>query len=158
MGMAQLPYIDEHAIDIAVAADDVWLFLLDAIDRSFSHRAAVVYARAIRCDECESTGPRPLVEGSTVPGFRVETIEPRSKLVLAGHHRFASYALSFRLEAVGPHRSRLSGETRASFPGTAGGLYRLMIIGTGGHVVAVRRLLSGIKRRAEALDTANPLT
>ena len=27
-----------------------------------------------------------------------------------------------------------------------------MIIGTGGHVVAVRRLLAGIKRRVEALD------
>lgn len=33
--------------------------------------------------------------------------------------------------------------------GQAGGLYRRIVISTGGHVVAVRRLLAAIMRRAE---------
>ena len=152
MDTAQLPYIDEHAVDLGVGADDVWLFLLDGIDRSCSHRAANLYARALRCEDTEATGPRPLAEGSTVPGFHVASLVTRESLVLAGHHRFSSYALTFRLERTGPHRSRLHAETRAAFPGAAGRAYRLMIIGTGGHVVAVRRLLAGIRRRVEALD------
>jgi hypothetical protein len=153
MDRAQLPYIDEHAVDIAADADDLWLFLLDGIERSFSHRVANVYARAIRCDDTDATGPRPFAEGSTIPGFHVAALLPRQQLVLAGHHRFSSYALTFRLDRLGQGRSRLHAETRAAFPGLAGGVYRLLVIGTGGHVVAVRRLLSGIKRRAEALET-----
>jgi hypothetical protein len=152
MDTAALPYIDEHAVELAMGADDVWLFLLDGIDRSCSHRAANLYARALRCEDTEATGPRPLAESSTVPGFHVARLVPRESLVLAGHHRFSSYALTFHLERTGPQRCRLHAETRAAFPGTAGRLYRLMVIGTGGHVVAVRRLLAGIKRRVEALD------
>jgi len=153
MDTTALPYIDEHAVDLAVGADDVWLYLLDGIDRSCSHRAAHLYARALRCEDTDATGARPLAAGSTVPGFHVAQLEPRELLVLAGHHRFSTYALTFRLERTGPHRCRLHAETRAAFPGPAGRCYRLLVIGTGGHVVAVRRLLAGIKRRVEALDT-----
>jgi hypothetical protein len=152
--ITRLPYIDDHAVEIGLAADDTWPFLVDAIERSFSHRAANLYARALRCDDTEATGPRPFAPGSTVPGFHVQSVEPRSTLVLAGHHRFSDYALSFRLERLGPYRARLRAETRADFPGTAGRLYRLLVIGTGGHVVAVRRLLSGVRRRAEASPIA----
>ena len=150
MDITQLPFIDEHTAMLDVDAADVWPELLEAIDRSFSHRFAELYARTIRCDEYEATGPRPLALGSTVPGFRVTTFVPRSELVLEGHHRFSSYALSFRVEHLRPGRSRLRAETRAAFPGVAGRAYRLLVIGTGGHVVAVRRLLAGITRRAEA--------
>jgi hypothetical protein len=70
-------------------------------------------------------------------------------LVMEGRHRFSSYALIFRLEQVSAGRSRLRAESRAALPGLAGGVYRLLVIGTGGHVVVVRRLLSVIKRRSE---------
>ncbi len=40
-------------------------------------------------------------------------------------------------------------ESRAEFPGASGRVYRGLVIGTRGHVVAVRRLLQAIKRRAE---------
>ncbi|MEO3871139.1 hypothetical protein ABGB18_20195 [Nonomuraea sp. B12E4] len=33
--------------------------------------------------------------------------------------------------------------------GWTGGLYRLLVIGTRGHVVLLRRLLTGIRRRSE---------
>ena len=154
MDTAALPYIDEHTIDLAVDAADVWPELLEGIERSFAHRAAEVYARMIRCDDCVASGPRPFAVGSTVPGFRVTALTHRSELVLEGHHRFASYALIFHIEPVRPGQARLHAETRAAFPGGAGRAYRLLVIGTGGHVVAVRRLLSGITRRAEARERA----
>ena len=68
--------------------------------------------------------------------------------MLAGRHRFSSYALIFRLDEIGAHRSRLRAETRATFPGPAGAVYRLLVIGTGGHAVAVGRMLAKVQRRA----------
>jgi hypothetical protein len=154
MNAAALPYIDDHAADIAVDAADVWPELLEGIERSFSHRAAEIYARVIGCEDTAAGGPRPFAEGSTIPGFHVTASTSRSELVLEGHHRFSTYALIFRIEAVRAGQARLHAETRATFPGWAGRAYRLMIIGTGGHVVAVRRLLAGITRRAETRERA----
>jgi hypothetical protein len=83
----------------------------------------------------------------TVGNRRVSV--PGRELVLQGRHRFASYALIFRIEDIGPRRSRLRAESRAAFPGRAGRLHRRLVIGTGGHVVGMRRLLSAIRRRSE---------
>ena len=148
MQISQLPYVDEHATVIAAAVDDVWPVLIETLDRSFSRAGMASYTRTVGCADCTASGPRPLAEGSTIPGFRVVTAVPGSVLALEGRHRFSSYALIFRLEQVSAGRSRLRAETRAAFPGLAGGVYRLLVIGTGGHVVAVRRLLSVIKRRS----------
>lgn len=81
--------------------------------------------------------------GETVdhPGFHVVTAVPAKELALAGSHRFATYALIFRLEEAGAGRTRVRAESRAAFPGPAGRLYRLLVIGTGGHALAVRRML-----------------
>lgn len=147
--ISRLPYIDEHSIDLGLGADDAWPYLVDGIERSFGHGAARLYARLLRCDDVDATGPRPFAVGSTVPGFHVESIDPRASLVIVGHHRFSDYALSFRLERLDPYRTRLHAETRADFPGPMARIYRLLVIGSGGHVVAVRRLLSGVKRRAD---------
>ena len=154
MDPAALPYVDEHVIDVRADAADVWPELLEGLERSFSHRAAEVYARVIGCEDTAAGGPRPFAVGSTIPGFHVTASTSRSELVLEGRHRFSTYALRFRIEPVRPGQARLHAETRAAFPGWAGRAYRLMIIGTGGHVVAVRRLLSGISRRAEARERA----
>jgi hypothetical protein len=148
MQIAPLPYLDEHATDIAAGVDDVWPVLIETLDRAFSRAGMASYARAVGCDPCTASGPRPLAVGSTMPGFRVVAAIPGSELVLEGRHRFSSYALIFRLEQVSPDRSRLRAESRAAFPGLAGGVYRLIVVGTGGHVVGMRRLLSGIKRRS----------
>ena len=79
--ISRLPYIDEHSVDLGLGADDAWPFLVDGIERSFSHRAANLYARLLRCDDTEVTGPRPFAVGSTVPGFHVESLALRSTLV-----------------------------------------------------------------------------
>jgi hypothetical protein len=149
MQIASLPYIDEHATLIAAGADDVWRSLGETLDRSFSRPGVAGYARLVGSADCTASGPRPLAEGSTFPGFRVVAAVPGRELVLEGRHRFSSYALIFRLEHVSPGRSRLRAESRAAFPGLAGGIYRRLVIETGGHVVGMRRLLSAIRRRSE---------
>jgi len=145
---SELPGVDEHATVIAASVDDVWGALLETLDRSFAG-AAAVYARAVGCVPPAATGPRPLDEGSTIPGFRVVAVEPGRELVLEGRHRFSSYALIFRLDESTSDRTQLHAESRASFPGPLGRVYRRLVIGTGGHVVAVRRLLTTVRRRAE---------
>lgn len=144
-----LPHVDEHETTIAAPVDEVWRTLVDAVDGGFSGGAATTYARLVGCAETAVGGPRPLDEGSTIPGFRVEAAVPGQELALTGRHRFSEYALTFRLEALDAGCTRLRAETRAVFPGLHGATYRLLVIGTGGHAVGVRRLLAGIRRRAE---------
>jgi hypothetical protein len=149
MQIASLPHLDEHATVIAAGADDVWRSLVATLDRSFSRPGMAGYARLVGSADCTASGPRPFARGSTIPGFRVVAAVPGRELVLEGRHRFSSYALIFRLEHLSPSRSRLRAESRAAFPGLAGGLYRRLVIGTGGHVLGMRRLLSAIRRRSE---------
>jgi hypothetical protein len=144
--ITSLPYLDEHETVIAAGANDVWRNLCETLDRSFSRPGVAIYARLVGSADCTASGPRPFAEGSTFPGFRVIAAVPRRELVLEGCHRFSSYALIFRLDHVSPDRSRLRAESRAAFPGLAGSLYRLIVIGSGGHVVGMRRLLSAIRR------------
>ena len=147
--MEDLPHVDEHRTEVAASVGDVWLALLDTLQALSSRAGVVPCARIVGCAERMASGPRPLAEGSTIPGFRVVTATPPAELVLQGRHRFSSYALTFRLDDAGSQRSQLRAETRAAFPGIAGRIYRQLVIGTGGHAVGVRRLLAGVRRRAE---------
>jgi hypothetical protein len=149
MQNASLPYVDEHSTVIGTGADVVWRSLGETLDRSFSRPGMAGYARLVGCADCTASGPRPLAAGSTFPGFRVVAALPERELILEGHHRFSTYALIFRLDHLSPGRSRLRAETRAAFPGLTGGLYRQLVVGTGGHVLGTRRLLSAIRRRSE---------
>jgi hypothetical protein len=150
MPTSQLPYLDEHTTTVEAGVDDVWLALIETLDQTFSGTLATGFARTLRCADPAASGPRPLAEGSTISGFRVAAATPGAELVLEGRHRFSTYALSFRLEQVNAGRSLLRAESRAAFPGLAGGVYRLLVIGTRGHVVATRRLLSAMASRAES--------
>ncbi|MGW0336955.1 hypothetical protein ACWD0J_34865 [Streptomyces sp. NPDC003011] len=148
MEHATLPHVDEHTTVVAAAADAVWLAVGDVLDHSLGSGRAVRYARLVGCADRTASGPRPLAEGSALPGFRVAAAVPGRRLVLVGRHHFATYALVLRLDEAGPGRVRLRAETRARFPGPFGALYRLLVIGTG-HAVLMRRLLSAIRGRAE---------
>jgi hypothetical protein len=145
-----LPFVDEQATIVAAGPEEVWRALLDTLDRAFSRPAAAAYARAVRCRPEAATGPRPLAEGSTVPGFQVTAAVPGSELVLEGRHRFSTYAMILRLEPDGHGGTDLRAETDAVFPGLTGGAYRALVIGTRGHVIGMRRLLAAVRRRAEA--------
>ncbi|MEV0742391.1 hypothetical protein AB0I51_42165 [Streptomyces sp. NPDC050549] len=149
MEVDALPHVDEHATVVAAGVGEVWRTLTVMLDRAYSRPGWARYARLVGCADRTASGPRPLAEGSVFPGFRVVGAVPGRELVLRGSHRFSAYAFVFRLDELGPGRSRLRAETRAVFPGPAGAVYRLLVVGTGGHAAGVRRLLSGIRRRAE---------
>jgi hypothetical protein len=145
---AALPFVDEHGVEIAVPPAAVWESLLRVADGSFSSTATARIARLLGCEPSAASGPRPLVEGSAIPGFAVARAETEAELALVGRHRFSEYALVFRLDAAGG-ATRLRAETRARFPGVSGRIYRTAVIGTRGHVLVTRRLLGAVKRRAE---------
>ncbi|MFF3611701.1 hypothetical protein [Streptomyces sp. NPDC002580] len=147
-----LPYLDEHTTVVAAGTDALWRGLAEVLERSAARPGASGYTRLVGCADRTASGPRPFAEGSTLPGFRVTAAVPGSELALRGSHRFSSYALVFRVEPIGPDRSRLRAESRAEFPGLAGAAYRRLVVGTGGHARAMRRLLTSIRTRAERDD------
>lgn len=111
-------------------------------------------AHLLGCADTVASGPRPLAAGSTLPGFRVHGAHRPGELVLAGRHRFSKYALTFRLEPLATDRSHLRAESRASFPGVRGAVYRTLVVGSRGHVFATLRLLGAVRRRAERAPLA----
>ncbi|MFF4546436.1 hypothetical protein [Streptomyces sp. NPDC001435] len=146
--IAALPFVDEHTTLVAARPDAVWRGLGDVLDRSFTRPRATGYARLVGAADHAVSGPRrPPAEGSVFAGFRVVSAQPGRELVLAGRHRFSTYALLFHLDAAGPGHTLLRAETRARFPGPLGTLYRLAVIDTGTHALAVRRLLTSVGRR-----------
>jgi hypothetical protein len=144
-----LPYIDEHTTEIAADSAAVWEALQRVVEGSFGSTRTGRIARLLGCADVESSGPRPLATGSAFPGFHVEQADQPQRLALAGNHRFSNYALIFRLEEIGEGRIVLSAETRATFPGLSGRIYRTLVIGTHAHVLVTRRLLNAVKQRAE---------
>jgi hypothetical protein len=146
-----LPRIDQHEVLIRANVDVAWQILLETLERSFSRTGFAIYASVVGCADTVASGPRPLVDDSTLPGFHVLVADPGSELLLSGEHRFSSYAFRFLLETVGAGSTLLRAETRASFPGPAGALYRLVVIRTGGHAITVRHLLGVVKSHSEGL-------
>ncbi len=148
MPLEDLSRMDEHAVVVAAKPDLVWDAALDVVRRSFSGTWTRGTARLLGCDPSAASGWEAGTVGSTVPGFRVLAADRPDVLVLAGRHRFARYGIVLRVEPS-PEGARCRLETRADFPGVHGRLYRLAVIGTGGHVVAVRHLLRRIQRAAQ---------
>ena len=148
MASLALPYVDEHTTLVDAPREQVWSALVDTLAHTFDRAPAAAYAQVVGCADTASSGPRPLSEGSAFPGFHVTAADVGARLALEGRHRFSAYALLFTLadEAGG---TRVRAETRAAFPGVTGGLYRTAVLRSGGHVLGVRRLLRGVRRRAE---------
>jgi hypothetical protein len=144
-----LPYVDEHAIEIAATPAATWAALLRIAEGTVSAGAAPRFARLLGCADTVASGPRPLAPGSAMPGFHVASCEPEAELGLAGSHHFSQYALIFRLDDDGAGGTRVRAETRAAFPHLRGSVYRALVIGTRMHVLATRRILTATKRRAE---------
>lgn len=145
----RLPHVDEHALTVDVDRRATWAALLYVAEATVSSAGAPRYARLVGCADTEASGPRPLAVGSAFPGFHVAAATEAAELALAGSHRFSDYALVFRLDQLAGGRTRLRAETRATFPGRKGALYKGLVIGTRLHVLATRRLLGATKRRAE---------
>jgi hypothetical protein len=151
--LSDLPFIDEHARIVAAAPEETWDATRAMPTRSFTGAMSAAFSRLLGCEQTDVLG-QPGAVGSTFPGFRVARSNRPEELALEGRHRFSRYELTFRIDDLGSGRSRLRAESRAEFPGMRGWLYRALVIGTRGHVLAVRRLLTAIGRRAEDGGTA----
>ncbi|ORB74048.1 DUF2867 domain-containing protein [Mycobacterium scrofulaceum] len=126
--MERLPYIDEHAITVAAGRADTWAALLRVL--------------------CRDPG-----DPATVPaGFVLDEARPPARFALKGRHPFAVYRWVFELEPLTGTRTLVRAATWAAFPGPHGRAYRALVIGTGGHRVAVRWTLNRIARAAERAD------
>jgi hypothetical protein len=151
--LEELPYLDEQAVVVAAPTEAIWTAVPRTLADGFGARPARQAARLLGCDPTSTSGwDRPGV-GSTVPGFRIVTAQPPQLLVVAGRHRFSRYGIVVRIEP-GAGGTRLRAESRATFPGPHGALYRLGVVGSGGHVLAVRRLLRQVRRAAESTAPA----
>jgi hypothetical protein len=133
--MTALPFVDEHAVVVAVPRERAWAAVRDVAGRL-------------------STGGSGLVRrvlGTDPPaGFGVAEATAPARLELAGRHRFSEYRLAFELDEAGEGATRVRARTYAAFPGPPGRVYRALVIGTRLHVVATRGILGAIRRRATA--------
>lgn len=146
---SHLPYVDELSVEIAAGPEAAWEALLHVFGQSFDSPRTRRVVRLLGCADVDPSGPRPLATGSAFPGFHVEAAEPERELALAGSHRFSDYAVTLRLDELDGGRTLLRAETRAAFPGLKGSVYRTLVIGTRGHVLATNRLLRAVKQRSE---------
>lgn len=134
-----LPFVDRHERPVEAPPEAVWRGVLETMRGGASAGAVAVL---LGCEPARAAGifGEP---GSSVPGFAVAEAEPYRLLVLEGRHRFADYRLTFAIDD-----GVLAATTHARFDGL-GRLYRLAVVGTGGHRVATRTLLRRAARTAE---------
>lgn len=146
--LEKLPPIDEHEIEVDAPAEATFAALFPTLESALGTKFAQNYCERVDAMETEAHGDlhHP---GGTLPGFTVTRAIAPVMLALAGKHRFAQYAVVFRIDLLPGQRSRVRLETRAEFHGRKGGLYRIGVLGTRGHVLVVRRMLRSVKRRAE---------
>ncbi len=143
-----LPYVDEHATTIVATADQVWDALIAVTLGSTSGPISARVAKTLGCVPLERSGEVGEI-GSTVPGFVVTRAVRPAVLALMGEHRFSCYALIFTATDTPTGLVELRATTRAKFPSRAGSVYRMLVIGSRGHVFATRSILRAVRRRAE---------
>jgi hypothetical protein len=151
----ELPFVDLHSLTLNAAPERAWEAVAQVM-RGWaggtlprrSARVGALLARLLGSADVEPPRPGPGLPEAMV-GFHVAQAERPSLIALEGEHRFSRYALTFRIERADGSRCVVKAETRAAFPGLAGRIYRGAVIGTGAHVIVMRRLLSSIKHRAE---------
>ena len=141
--MERLPFVDVQLVPTALPAERVWRSLATGFAHSSPRWRGL--ARLLGCEPAGSTPTFTAQPGDAVPGFRVVDVEPPTRLVLEGRHRFSHYRLEF---VIG--NGRLAARTYADFPGWPGRTYRLAVISSGAHRVATRRMLRRVLRDADA--------
>ena len=135
-GLTRPAYVDEHVTTLEAPVDRAWAAV-----------RAYVEDLVARGSESRLTG---LLATDPPSGFAVAAEQPPHLLSLAGRHRFSDYVLDLRVASHPDRegRSRVTAVTYADFPGPRGRAYRAAVIGSRGHVVAVRRILAAIRERA----------
>lgn len=132
--MEPLPSIDEHRRVVAATPERTWDAVVQLVRGRLTRPAPAAFAALWRLE------PR--------SGFAVAEENAPRHVALRGRHRFSRYELAFDVHP-GPGGVTVSARTSAAFPGVAGRVYRALVIGSGGHRLAVRRMLEQIARSAE---------
>jgi hypothetical protein len=127
-----LPLLDEHSAILRGSPSAAW-------------QAVRQYALSLAQSDHVVLGR--LLGTDPPSGFDVAEEITGERMALAGRHRFARYRLVFELEERPGNATKLSVLSFAAFPGVRGRLYRALLMGTGGHVIAVRHMLRTIERR-----------
>lgn len=140
------PFVDELQVRVSAPALVVWRTLTRRLSGTHSDRnAALGHLLGAEPRRLSGTFPE---QGATVPGFKVTQSVPGKLLELTGRHRFSRYRLVLTLaEQAGA--TMVSARTYARFPGPHGAVYRMLVIGSGGHRLVVQALLNDVRRRAE---------
>ena len=149
-GDALLPFVDAWSIDIDAPPRVAWEALLGGMMGSRDTLVRRALALVLDTDPAASNGLAPHVIGAERAGFTVCEVVPPVTYALAGRHRFARYQLVFRVSQREPAGSRLTAETYASFPGTGGGLYRLLLMDAKSHALVMWIMMRVLRRRARA--------
>ncbi|SBT39193.1 hypothetical protein [Micromonospora auratinigra] len=139
-----LPFVDEHRIIAPASPASTWRTLARQLGGGRG-AGATALARLLAAEPGRATGTL-FDEGAALPGFAVTEAVPGRLVRLTGRHRYARYVWLFTLTPVSGG-TMISARTYAAFPGPLGRLYRLLVIGSGGHRVAVRRLLRAVRDR-----------
>ncbi len=126
-------YVDEHSTRLAATPAAVWPQLRAFVDDWL--------ARTERSPLTRLLGTRPRA------GFEVAEADEPHRLTLAGRHRFSRYVLDLRLTDERDGTTTASAATYADFPGPHGFAYRTLVVRSGFHVLATRRLLRGLRDR-----------
>ena len=144
-----LPFVDAWSVDVEASPRSVWDTVLDSMPGPYGSLALRVWAVVWGADPAEANGLAAHVLGAERPGLAVCEVVPPATYALAGRHRFARYQVVFRIDQRDVTRSRLTAETFADFPGTAGRLYRAVVIDSRAHALVVRATLQVLRLRAE---------
>lgn len=130
----RLPFVDTHTVSVALGPDQLWTAL-----HRYAEKLSLPGGRVLPA--LLGTDPR--------PGFAVTSEIPGERVVLTGRHRFAEYELMFTIEGRTSQRTTLlHATTHAAFPGLHGRAYRRLVIGTGLHEIATKRMLRAITEAA----------
>ena len=131
--MADLPYVDEHAVVIRQSRDVAWAALEQ-------YASGLGFGRHNPLAVVLGTEPR--------GGFHVAESVPGERVSLEGRHHFSRYRLVFELGQSTAEGIRLSATTYAEFPGMHGRIYRALVIGSRGHAILTDQMVRAIRRRA----------
>ncbi len=132
--MDSLPFVDEHSRHLRATPERAWEALMQFTSRTLERAAPATFVA--------------LWDLEPKAGFAVAEKTPPRHVALRGKHRFSRYELAFDLVPDGDGVNVVA-RTSAEFPGFKGRAYRALVIGSGGHKLAVGYMLRQVARRAE---------
>jgi hypothetical protein len=154
-------YTATLAVTIAAPPEHIWPWLMqigyrrgglysyDWLDRLFGFLDRPSAERIL--PEYQRLAAGDVIPIGRGPGFPVTVVEPRRTLVLGGQADGVCWTWELALYPLDDRRTRLVSRNRAAMPSTIGWrLFWLML--EPAAFVMTRKMLLGIKRRAEALS------